>query len=309
MQTKLGKIATNNVNETYKTNIEIGRVGLQFNGDVELKEILIKDYRLDTLIAVKELNTSIVSFKKLYNNKLNFGDIDVQGLVFNIKTYKGTEDTNLDIFVDKFEDNNPNKEPSGFLLSSSDVSIEDGTFRLNDENKESPKILELNDLNTNITDFVIKGPDVKTRINTLRFYDSRGVRVKNLMANFEYTLDHMDFQNLNIETELSELSGDLRFDYKREDLKEFTDKVNITAQFANSNIQLSELNVFFNEFGSNQKAALSVDLSGTLNNLTANNLKVSTTTNTRIIGDVVFKNMFNKEENNFVLDGNFQNLS
>ncbi|NNL82507.1 MAG: translocation/assembly module TamB, partial [Winogradskyella sp.] len=42
---------------------------------------------------------------------------------------------------------------------------------------------------------------------------------------------------------------------------------------------------------------------------TANNLKVSTTTNTRIIGDVVFKNMFNKEENNFVLDGNFQNLS
>ena len=95
---------------------------------------------------------------------------------------------------------------------------------------------------------------------------------------------------LSIETEASKLQGDLRFDYKREDLKYFAEKVNITANFKDSHVELSELNTFYDEFGVNQTANLDVELSGTLNNLFAKNLKVSTTRNTQIIGDVNFKN-------------------
>ena len=79
----------------------------------------------------------------------------------------------------------------------------------------------------------------------------------------------MNFGDLSIETEKSELKGDLRFDYKREDLKDFTDKVNVTASFRDSEISLTELNVFFDEFGVNQRADFNADLSGTLNNLEA----------------------------------------
>ena len=89
------------------------------------------------------------------------------------------------------------------------------------------------------------------------------------MANFEYTLDHMTFGDLDIKTKLSELKGDLRFNYKREDLKDFTDKVNIDASFRDSDISLTELNVFFDEFGVNQHANFNADLSGTLNNFEA----------------------------------------
>ena len=41
----------------------------------------------------------------------------------------------------------------------------------------------------------------------------------------------------------------LGLDYKREDLRYFTDKVNVTASFKDSEISLTELNVFFDEFG------------------------------------------------------------
>ena len=67
VQTKLGKYATNKINEDYKTNINISKVGLQFNGDLEFKGILIRDYKLDTLFAIKELNTSIISITNFYN--------------------------------------------------------------------------------------------------------------------------------------------------------------------------------------------------------------------------------------------------
>ena len=309
VQTKLGKYVTDRLNNDYKTDINVGRVGLQLNGDVELKEILIRDYKKDTLISVGELNSSIISFRNLINTKLNFGDIDVQDLVFNLKTYKGESDTNLDIFVAKFDSDNPRVGPSEFLFSSSDLSIEGGIFRLIDENLETPDVFEFSELNANATDFLINGPEVKTRINKFSFRDSRGIAVKNLMANFEYTLDHMTFGDLNIQTEASELKGDLRFNYKREDLKYFKDKVNVVASFRDSDISLTELNAFFDEFGTNQHASFNADLTGTLNDLVATNLNVSTTTNTRIIGDITFKNLFSREDDSFALRGEFQNLA
>ena len=39
----------------------------------------------------------------LNDNKLIFGDIDLYGLRFHIKTYKGEEKSNLDVFVDSFD--------------------------------------------------------------------------------------------------------------------------------------------------------------------------------------------------------------
>lgn len=305
----LGKYATDRINQDFKTDINIGKVGLQLNGDIELKEILIRDYKNDTLIGVGELNSSIISFKNLYDGKLNFGDIDIQNLVFNLKTYKGEEDTNLDVFVAKFDNDNPREGPSEFLFSSSDISIENGIFRLINENRETPKIFEFSELNANTTNFLINGPEVHSRINQFRFKDSRGIAVKNLMANFEYALDHMTFGDLNIQTAQSELKGDLRFNYKRKDLKEFTNKVNVDASFEDSDISLTELNVFFDEFGINQRATLNTDLSGTLNNLVATNLNLSTTRNTRIIGDIIFKNLFSIEPDSFALNGTFQNLA
>jgi len=309
VQTYIGNKVTKRINDEFKTNISIGQVGLQFNGDVELKNIYIQDYKKDTLININELNTSILSFKKLYDGKLTFGDIDVYGLTFNIKTYKGEEDTNLDVFVAKFDEDNPREEKSQFLLSSSDVSIYEGVFRMTNENKETPKIIEFNDLNLNATNFLINGSDVSARINTLAFKDSRGLEVKNMVTNFEYTLDHMSFQNMSIKTTNSFLVGDVRFNYKREDLQFFTDKVEVVANFSASDILLDELNTFYNEFGTNQHAKLSANITGTLNNLQANNLKVTTSSQTRIYGDINFKNLFNSQDDNFVLDGRFDDLS
>lgn len=309
VQTYLGKKVTTRINEEFGTNISIGKIGLQINGDVELKSIYIEDYKKDTLININELNTSILNFRSIINGKLAFGDIDIEDLTFNIRTYKGEPSSNLDVFVAKFEEDNPPDKESEFLLSSSDVSIYNGTFRMINENLETPKILELSDLNFNGTNFLINGSDVSTRINTFAFKDSRGLEVKNLVANFEYTLNHMSLEDLSIKTLHSNLQGDLRFDYQPGDFSDFTNKVNVKANFKDSEVLLDELNVFYNEFGVNQKANLSVKLSGTLNDLQANNLLLSANGQTRMEGDINFKNLFNKEENNFIMDGRFDNLS
>lgn len=297
------------LNDDFKTNINIDRVSLQFNGDVEIKNIYIEDYKKDTLISIAELNTSILNFGNLFQGKLVFGDIDIENLLFHIKTYEGATDTNLDIFVDRFEDDNPRTGKSSFLMSSSDVSIYKSVFMLSNENKETTKVLHFENLNINATNFLIHGSDVSMRINTLSFKDSRGVVVKNLMTDFAYTLTDMTFANMQIKTPGSILKGDLKFSYLREDLKYFTDKVQVHASFKDSNVLLDELNTFYNEFGVNQSAKFSADLSGTLNDLQTSNLKLNTNANTRVYGHINFKNLFNKESDNFYMNGNFSNLS
>ena len=309
VQTSLGKYATKRLNQEFKTNINISQVSLQFNGDVELKNIYIEDYKKDTLINIAELNTSIISINNLIIGKLTFGDIDVEDLIFNIKTYKGEKETNLDVFVNKFESDNPKKSISTFLLSSSDVSIYNGIFRLLDENRETTKLLEFTKLNINATNFLINGSDVSARINTLAFNDSRGLIMKNMMTNFKYTLTSMTFAELDAKTQYSELKGNLKFEYKREDLQYFTDKVKVKANFKDSNIKLDEINVFYNEFGKNQTANVSVDVYGTLNDLKTKNLKLTSSTNTEVEGDFYFKNLFNKEANNFYMDAQFKKLA
>ncbi|RED49578.1 uncharacterized protein DUF490 [Seonamhaeicola aphaedonensis] len=309
VQTGLGNYATNKINTEFGTNINIEKVGLQFNGDVEFKNIFIEDYKKDTLINIAELNTSVLSFRNFFNNKMTFGDIDVFNLFLNIKTYKDTSETNLDIFVRKIEGENPKKGDGSFLLSSSDVSIYEGLFKLTDENRETTKRLDLGNLNINATNFLIKGSDVSARINKLSFKDSRGLIMKNMMTDFKYTLTGMTFDNLDIKTPESVLKGNLKFSYKREDLQYFTDKVLVEAKFENSDVLLDELNIIYNEFGVNQRATFSVDMSGTLNDLKAKNLNLRTNRNTRIIGDANFKNLFSREEHNFYMDGHFSNLT
>ncbi|MDO5972069.1 translocation/assembly module TamB domain-containing protein [Flavivirga aquimarina] len=309
VQTSLGNYATKRINKDFGTNINIEKIGLQLNGDVELKNIYIEDYRKDTLISITELNTSILNYGNLSKGKLEFGDIDIIGLVFNIKTYKGTMDTNLDVFVAKLEGNNPKKGDGSFLLSSSDVSIYNSIFRLSDGNKETTEVLHFRNLNINATNFLIKGSDVSARINTLSLLDSRGLAMENLMTDFAYTLKDMTFANLEVKTPHSILKGDLKFSYKREDLQFFTDKVLVSASFKDSNVLLDELNVFYDEFGNNQSAKFNANISGTLNDLKVSNLKLNTNRNTRVYGDINFKNLFNKEKDNFYMNGSFRNLS
>ncbi len=309
VQNRLGKYTTNRLNNDFGTNITIQKVGLQFNGDIELKNIFIQDYKNDTLANIVELNTSILSFKKLYNNKLTFGDIDIEGLTLNLKTYNGESDTNLDIFVARFDEDTPSNEKSTFLLSSSDISLTDSEFRIIDENRETPNVITFKNLNINATDFLILGPDVSARINKLGFKDNRGVEVTNMTTNFYYTLSDMTFDFLQIKTPNSLLKGNLKFEYNREDFQCFTDNVRVYANFNESDIALNDLNTFYNEFGKSQRAKLNVTLYGTLNDLYADDLELRTSRQTIVNGDFNFRNLFNKEEDNFVMAANFEDLT
>ncbi|MCX2680852.1 translocation/assembly module TamB [Galbibacter sp. EGI 63066] len=307
VQTSLANRATNYLNETFGTHITIDRLHfMPFLGDVNVNGVYVEDYKKDTLIYIDKLNTSILSLSNIAKGDLEFGRINVDNLLLNMKTYKGETDTNFNIFIDKLDSGEQNPEKT-FLMTSSHISVKNSEYRLIDENKEAPVILGLENLHIEADDFSVVGPKVNIGVDELDFTTKKGVIVKRLQTDYSYDKNEMRLDNLSIETQESLIKGDLSFNYQVEDFQDFLNKVKLSGQFVESTVALDEVNLYFNEFGRGRMVELSTQINGVLNKLELKSLDM-TSENTHIDGNFVFNNMFEKDKN-FSIDGNIRNVS
>ncbi len=309
VQTRLAKYATKTLNKEFGTNINIDRLRFSLiSWDTSLKGIYIEDYKKDTLFYIDELKTSVLSLGNMARGRLEFGDIKINKLHFKLKSYYGEKTTNINVFVDKLDDNKP-REPGTppFFFSSSFVDIKESRFQYIDENLENPEAILFNNLNIAANDLQILGPQVSTDISQMSFLSKRGITVNNLATRFKYTREQMRFDSLEIKTPLSSLDGNLVFSYKRKDFSDFLNKVNIEADFQESTVSFDEINLLYDEFGKGKSATFSANLSGVLNDLNTDDLLLFSD-NTGIRGDFNFKNLFNKQKP-FILDAKMKNVT
>lgn len=309
VQTRLAKYATTTINKEFGTNINIDRLRFSLiSWDTSLKGIYIEDYKKDTLFYVDELKTSVLSLGNLVQGKLEFGDIKINRLHFKLKTYAGERTTNINVFVDKLDNKKPRAPGTPpFLFSSSFVDINNSKFQYIDENLENSNALSFDSLNIEGNQFKIVGPEVSTDIRDMSFFSTRGIYVQQMATNFKYTREQMRFDSLEIKTPLSELKGNLVFDYDREDFVDFLNKVKLEASFEESTVAFDEINLLYNEFGQGKQATFSANLSGVLNDLNTDDLFLFSD-NTGIRGDFNFKNLFNKQKP-FALDAKMKNVT
>ena len=309
VQTKLANYATTSINKKFGTNINIEKLRISLiSWDTALRGVYIEDYQKDTLFYVSELKTSILSVGNLTKGKLEFGDIDVDDLHFKLKTYYGKRNTNLEVFIDKVNSDKaraPGTPP--FFFSSSFVDIKRSKFQYIDENLDKTGVLLFKKLNIQANNFQILGPEVSADIDKMAFYSQRGLQVNNLKTAFKYTKQQMRFDSLHIKTPLSNLEGNIIFNYDRKDFKDFLNKVNVAASFEESVVAFDEINLIYNEFGKGKIATLSTNINGVLNDLNTDDLFLFSD-NTGIRGDFNFKNLFNKQKG-FKLNAKMKNVT
>ncbi len=309
VQTKFAQYTTNRINTEFGTNINIEKLRVSLiTWDTSLEGVYIEDYQKDTLFHIQELTTSILSLKNLTGGKLEFGDIAVDNLTFKLTDYSDSLNSNLEVFIDKLDDNKPRKPGTPpFFFSSSNVDVANSRFTYVDENLENPEILNFKDLNISADSFLIVGPEVTANIDEMSFLSKRDIAVKQLATQFKYTKEQMRFDSLQIKTPESNLNGNLVFDYDRKDFSDFLNKVNITADFQESTVAFDEINLLYDEFGKGKKVDFSSSISGVLNDLNTNDLLLASD-NTGIRGDFNFKNLFSKDES-FIMEANMKNVT
>ncbi|MBC7438606.1 MAG: translocation/assembly module TamB, partial [Flavobacterium sp.] len=307
VQTKIGSYVTEKLNKTYKTDIKIEQVSITIFGGIKLKKVMIKDHHKDTLIYANRIKTNILSFKKLYNGDLYFGDIRIDGLLFSLKTYKGEKDTNINKFISLFDSGKPSTRP--FLLDAKNAYLTNSHFRIMDENLKAPKNLDLTKIDASLSNFKIYGPDVTTKINLMSFKDHRGLNVENLSSVFTYTKKNILLKDLEIKTKHSFFNGNVGLYYNREDFVDFNNKVKFDVQIDESVLATNDIRYFYDELGKNQIFNIRSHIKGTLNNLIFTDLSLIDGKNQQIIGDVNFRNLLGNGDQQFYMKGNFSKVS
>ena len=308
VQTALGKYATDSLNKSFGTNISIGKVAITPFGSVKLGEVLVLDHHQDTLFYIKKLNTSILSFKKIYDPGHPYmKDVILNGLDARIVNYKGEKYTNLDKFIEAFDDGSPSS--GKFRMKANKMTVFNSRFQYIDHNLKTPKMLDFTQLNGEIKDFFIKGANVTTYIEKLSFKDHRGLVVENITSDFTYTKKNILLDGLSMKTPESEMKGRVELKYDRKDFSDFNNKVVFDVQFDKASIASNDLNYFYNEFGKNNVFYVDTHLVGTLNNFTTQNLKLVDKNQSEIVGTINFQNLFGKGDQAFYMKGNFDRLT
>ena len=308
VQTKIAHYITDKLNKEYKTNINVEQVEVNIFGGVQLKKVLIKDERKDTLIFAKRIVTTILDTKKLLHGDLLFGNMTADGLILNIKTYKGDDDTNLDKFIAAFDDGKP--ASGNFLMTSDKITLKNSRFREIDYNREVPLDVDFTKINAVVTNFKIIGPNVYTTIDEMSFMDHRGVFVEDLKSKFTYTKKNIRIEELDLKTAESKFKGAVILKYDRKDFKDFNNKVLFDVKTEKASISSNDIWHFYKEIGKNQQFDLKGKIKGTLNDFTAKHLRLRDTKNSEIVGNVNFRNLFpTKGEGEFYMKGSFEKVT
>jgi len=288
VQTKMASRLTGYLNQTYDTQIAIDKVGLNWQGNIDLRDLYIKDHHQDTLIFAGQLQASILDFSNLIKTDLTLGSFKLSDTKLFIKTYKNETRDNMSIFSGKF--NSEKKRDNIFKLTADDVFIKNSAIKITDQNLSTPLLFDLTNLEAAAQDFKILGPDVFANISSLGLSSKRGFEITGLSSQFSYTTEQMTLKNMKLQTSQSTLQGDVIMNYSANGYSDFVNTVVFTASFKPSSIATNDLNGFYNEFGPNQTIGFKGDFKGVLNDFSFTKAAI-TTANTRVAGDYYFKDV------------------
>ena len=309
VQTKIAHYFTEKLNTDFGTKINIEQVEVTIFGGVKLKKVLVLDHHNDTLIASKLINTTILDVWKNKASKFEFSTIRADALTLNIKTYKNEKQSNFDKFIASFEKDTI-KSKTKFLLISKKIFLKNAHFSISDENKINKKSLDLTKINGSISDFKVFGPEVFANIEELSLKERHGLVVENLKTKFTYTKKNIKLEDLDLITENSKFKGEINLSHKLNDFNDFNNKVVFDITSKEALIASNDIRFFYDELGKNQTFDLKAKIHGTLNNLKFNNLHLKDNNKTEIIGDVLFKNLAQKQnQGNFYMKGNFKKVA
>lgn len=295
------------MNEEFGIHMLVDEVQLTIFGGVKLKKVLIIDHHKDTLIYAKKVNTSLLGFKKVLDGDLIFGDIALDGVIFNLKTYKKEPKNNLDYFIDAFgESKTPSKKK--FLLTATSVDITNGRFILSDENHETPKSVDFTRLKILVSNFKIYGPEVYANIQKMSFLDHRGVYIKSLKGNYSFTQQNMILDNLELETKESSIKGYAALNYEIDDFSDFVNQVEFNVKLKGAKIASNDVRSFYDEIGKDKVFKLTTRMTGPLNNLKLLDLSLTDGKATKLRGFINFKNLLGDKNQKFYMNGKFDQL-
>ena len=234
----------------------------------------------------------------MLSSDFNFNSISLDGLTLNIYKYLDEDQTNLDIFIDKINNENKaelNNINFNYLIKK--IESLNSTINYKDFNNNK-KLAVISDLNFHLIDFELKNNNISVEINNLSLKNNLSEDLKSFSSIVTYSEKNLLLKESKIEFGNSKLRADLKFDFSNIDYLNYDklfDSVYFDFSFKDSKIITADFNSFYKKINDsyNEEWVLNGSIIGNLNNLILNEI-IFTNENNYIKFNSSFKNLFNK---------------
>lgn len=290
VQTYLVRLFTNKIEQTTGVKIQIGGVDFRPMKSLVLNDVLLKDYRNDTLLYCENFHVKIDSFR-FSTQSFIVRDITLDRAYFNLWIVRGEGEEeakmNLDVFLDSLQKGNE-KHPE--TLSGSNtwrvdlkkIQVKDSRVVYKESEYEAVDYginwtdVECRHVNVSVTEPDFSGGKFAVKVSGLNFEEKSGFIIRDMEGQVIAADSSLLIQQCKIYTERSFLDlQKLEFNWVpgRRDWRNFTTKMQQYYRLGNSEVSFIDL-AYFNGIlrGIDNTVKCRGIVSNTVNRIEGNNL-------------------------------------
>lgn len=300
VQTYATKRIAKYLSKELEANITLDKIYFKPFTSLELVNFKWADKNGKTIISVGSLESNFALIH-LLNNKLQIQEIHLENGYIDLEIYK--DSTNLSTLINYFSPakTEKKKETKKLALKLDRISLKNNQFKLINHNyKHHNKGVDFSDLE--ISDFSAVFNNIKidstlgADIYGFTLREKSGLIIRELTTKASYSAKEMEFNALYLASNKSMLRDYLKFEYDSiQDFGDFIEKVRVTANLKSSKISSHDIEYFAPSlktviFDTDIKKAT---LKGTVENINAKDVHLTTAKNTELIGDFTIKGLPN----------------
>jgi len=249
VQTYIAKQAGSYLSKELNAKVSIEKVEIDLCSDIHLKEFFIEDQKKDTLIYVKDLISGSFDFS-LNKSFISLDDITLDRPQFNLRTYAGEDQNNLQFIVDYFS--SEDTVTKDFLVQIEQLKVIDGNFKFHNYNYSdslsehfNSHRITLNKINGSISQFNLIGDSLGFSAENLSLLENSGLALHSLTSDIVISPTGIVLNNSQINLGESQLKGDLSLN--TDSYTSYADYINDVKHsiiLKNTRINLKDLNKF-----------------------------------------------------------------
>lgn len=270
---------TETLSQKLGTEVHFSQIRIHPIKKIVIDDFLVKDKNHDTLIYVKQINSTIDSLS-WQNKKIYLGRITANEICGNI--LKDEEHNNYQFIIDSLKSKSESKTEWAF--NTNEIWIRNSSLSYNNQNKPitpnlfNPNHLEINKFSLVIDKLNLISDSITFRVKKLSFSDYSGIQVNSFKCEAGYGSKGIHIKNLRLQLDESYLALDY-FRVKFDSLSDFNDLWN-KPQFE---LKINSLSTsahdihFFVTKAPDFKYNINIkgNFSGNLNNLVGNNIHIN----------------------------------
>lgn len=296
---------THSIEEVTKSKFSIKKIYITPTFKVKAKEIAIQDHHGNNMIYAKKLSGRL-NFSKSSLSAIYLKDVVIEKGEFIVREYKGEKQVNLNVWINHFE---KSKSSSGFIFCLEDAKLINSRFAVMLDNRREYRtdnvidygFFELKNINAEIENFKVEGPEVVCKILQVSLDQYTGFKIKTFSGDFKINSNALTVSSCRFTTEKSKAEMDFAFRYSKfKDYSQFFDKIRFDVDLKSSVIHMDDIACFLPVAkGMHNSIVFNGKAEGPLNALQLKNCYAKYKMSTYIAGDFAIYNLVNIKNSSY----------